>query len=174
MNLAKFLRKLFLQKNTDCLSPYGSEQKIGCLTGFSNMPLTAWKVSKYGVYSGPYFPAFGLNTERYFVFSPNAGKYGPEKTPYLDTFSCSVCTLLLSLLGSQMLTRQVRISTQILLNTFTLSRLQEFTRYTINTFITWQKIWLLLFIFYWFSTIIRLIFLCILFRRQCSLHGSFI
>ena len=21
-----------------------------------------------------------------FVFSPNAGKYGPEKTPYLDTF----------------------------------------------------------------------------------------
>ena len=30
-------------------------------------------------YSGPYFPTFGLNTERYGVFSPNAGKYGPEK-----------------------------------------------------------------------------------------------
>ena len=30
---------------------------------------TAWKVSKYGVFSGP-----------------NAGKYGPEKTPYLGTF----------------------------------------------------------------------------------------
>ena len=28
---------------------------------------TAWKVSKYGVFSGPYFPAFGLNTERYGV-----------------------------------------------------------------------------------------------------------
>ena len=29
-------------------------------------------------YSGPHFPAFGLNTERYYlsVFSPNAGKYG--------------------------------------------------------------------------------------------------
>ena len=25
-------------------------------------------VSKYGVISGPYFPAFGLNTERYQVF----------------------------------------------------------------------------------------------------------
>ena len=25
----------------------------------------AWKVSKYGVISGPYFPPFGLNTERY-------------------------------------------------------------------------------------------------------------
>ena len=34
------------------------------------------KVSKYGVFSGPYFPVFELNTE----------KYGPEKTPYLDTF----------------------------------------------------------------------------------------
>ena len=37
---------------------------------------TAWKVSKYGVFSGPYFPVFGLNT----------GKKGPEETPYLDTF----------------------------------------------------------------------------------------
>ena len=27
----------------------------------------AWKVSKYGVFSGPYFPAFGLNTERLSV-----------------------------------------------------------------------------------------------------------
>ena len=37
---------------------------------------TAWKVSKYGVFSGPYFPVLGLNT----------GKHRPEKTPYLDTF----------------------------------------------------------------------------------------
>ena len=29
-------------------------------------------------YSGPHFPTFGLNTERYSVFSPNTGKYGPE------------------------------------------------------------------------------------------------
>ena len=28
---------------------------------------TAWKVSKDGVFSGPYFPAFGLNTEIYGV-----------------------------------------------------------------------------------------------------------
>ena len=38
--------------------------------------ITTKKVSKYGVFSGPYFPVFGRNT----------GKYGPEKTPYLDTF----------------------------------------------------------------------------------------
>ena len=37
---------------------------------------TAWKVSKYGVISGPHFS----------VFSPNAGKYEPEITPYLNTF----------------------------------------------------------------------------------------
>ena len=32
-------------------------------------------------YSGPYFPAFGLNTEylsAFSVFSPSAEKYGPE------------------------------------------------------------------------------------------------
>ena len=73
-------------------------------------------MSKYGVFAGPYFPAFGLNTERYAVslriqskcgkilrispysvrlrentkylsvFSPNAGKYGPEKTPIWTLF----------------------------------------------------------------------------------------
>ena len=35
----------------------------------------ARKMSKYGGFSGPYFPpVFGLNTR----------KYGPEETPYLD------------------------------------------------------------------------------------------
>ena len=29
--------------------------------------LIPWKVSKYGVFSGPYFPVFGLNTEIYGV-----------------------------------------------------------------------------------------------------------
>ena len=28
---------------------------------------TVWKVSKYGVFSGPYFPVFGMNTEIYGV-----------------------------------------------------------------------------------------------------------
>ena len=52
-------------------------------------PFTARKMSKYGVFPGPYFPVFGLNTEIYevfYVFSPNTGKYRPEKTPYLYTF----------------------------------------------------------------------------------------
>ena len=41
---------------------------------------TAWKVSKYGVISGPYFPVFG----------PNTGKYGPEITLHLDIFHAVV------------------------------------------------------------------------------------
>ena len=32
---------------------------------FCSYNFTAWKVFKYGVISGPYFPAFGLNTKRY-------------------------------------------------------------------------------------------------------------
>ena len=38
--------------------------------------ITAWKVSKYGVFSGSYLS----------VFSPIKEKYGSEKTRYLDTF----------------------------------------------------------------------------------------
>ena len=41
---------------------------------------------KYGDFSGPYFPTLGLNTEYLSVFSPNAGKEGPERILYLDTF----------------------------------------------------------------------------------------
>ena len=35
-----------------------------------------WKWSKYVIFSGPYSP----------VFTSNTGKYGPEKSPCLDTF----------------------------------------------------------------------------------------
>ena len=37
---------------------------------------TAEKASKYGVFPGPCFLVFGLNT----------GKYGQEKSPYLNNF----------------------------------------------------------------------------------------
>ena len=52
--------------------------------------------SKYEVFSGPYFPAVGLNTERYEVLSPNAGKYGPGKTPYLETFDVAFFIIIYS------------------------------------------------------------------------------
>ena len=37
---------------------------------------TAWKVSKYGVFSGPYFPVLGLNTEIYGVNFHIQSEYG--------------------------------------------------------------------------------------------------
>ena len=51
------------------------------MAGFENLvQFYAWKVSKYGVISGPYF----------LVLSPNTGKYGPKLTQYLDTFHALV------------------------------------------------------------------------------------
>ena len=47
------------------------------------------KGSKYGGFSGPYFPAFELNRAGYGVsarIQSECGKYGPEKPLYLDTF----------------------------------------------------------------------------------------
>ena len=40
-------------------------------------------MSKYGHFTGPYFPVFALNTV-------NTGKYGPEKTRYFDTIHAVV------------------------------------------------------------------------------------
>ena len=83
-----------------------------------NLGLTAWKVSKYGVISGLVRISLCSDWIRRFTrkFSPNTGKYGPEITPYLDTFqavidfifvllsvavtqSCSTKKLLLKVLG---------------------------------------------------------------------------
>ena len=50
-------------------------------------------MSKYGVISGPYFHVFSLNT----------GKYGPEITPYLDTFHAVMEFFLEEILGDEIL-----------------------------------------------------------------------
>ena len=52
------------------------------------MNRTVWKVSKYGVFSGPYFPIVGLNTETYGVNLRVPSKYGKirtRKNSVLDT-----------------------------------------------------------------------------------------
>ena len=53
---------------------------------------TAWKVSKYGVFSDPYFPAFGLNTESYGVslgIQSECGKIRIRKNSVFGPFSHS-------------------------------------------------------------------------------------
>ena len=44
------------------------------------MNYTAWRVSKYGVFSGPHFPVFGLNTEIYFVNIRIQSEFGKIRT----------------------------------------------------------------------------------------------
>ena len=54
---------------------------------------TAWKVYKYRVFSGPYFPAFGLNMERHFVslcIQSECGKIRTRKNSVFGHFSHSV------------------------------------------------------------------------------------
>ena len=47
------------------------------------MKRTPWKVSKYGVIYGPYFPVFRLNTE---IYSWKVSKYGVIYGPYFSVF----------------------------------------------------------------------------------------
>ena len=54
---------------------------------------TVWKVSKYGVFSGPYFPVFGLNTEIHGVnlrIQPEYRKIRTRKNPVFGLFSSNV------------------------------------------------------------------------------------
>ena len=46
-------------------------------------------MSKYGVISGPYFPAFGLNTERYVRVQSECGKIRTRSYSVFGHFSCS-------------------------------------------------------------------------------------
>ena len=51
-----------------------------------NLLHTAWKVSKYGVFSGPYFPLFGLNTEIYGVNLRIQTEYRKIRTRKVSVF----------------------------------------------------------------------------------------
>ena len=57
------------------------------------MNYTARKMSKYGVFSGAYFPAFGLNTERYgfsLRIQSKCGKIRTRKNSVFGLFLRSV------------------------------------------------------------------------------------
>ena len=70
-------KKLYVVRKSSLNYFYSSHQFLQFLqfSCFSHISLcssvwfrdTAWKVSTYGVFSDPYFPALGLNTERYGV-----------------------------------------------------------------------------------------------------------
>ena len=63
---------------------------------------TAWKVSKYGVFSGPYFSAFGQNTERYsgsLRIRSECGKIRTRKKIRSWTFFMQCAALIIRLFG---------------------------------------------------------------------------
>ena len=75
-------------------------------------------------YSGPYFPTFGLNTERYSVslrIQSDTGKYEPEITPHLDTSHTVTCTrqpcASTSLIAEKLIANASQLSSRILENT---------------------------------------------------------
>ena len=61
------------------------------------LPCTAWKVSQYGVFSGLYFPAFGLNTERFSLslrIQSECGKIRTRKKSVFGHFIRSAAVIL--------------------------------------------------------------------------------
>ena len=66
---------IFLTKTNEKLSSHYSNH-LKAVDTYLEQAHSAWSIRTWS-YSGPYFPAFELNT----------GKYGPEITLYLDTFN---------------------------------------------------------------------------------------
>ena len=68
------------------------------------MLITAWKVSKDGVFSGSYFPTFELNTERYSVtlrIQSECGKTRTRKNSVFAHFSRSGWIIFWEMVGRQ-------------------------------------------------------------------------
>ena len=92
-------------------------------------------MSKCGVFSGPYFPALGLNTERY---------YGPEITPYLDTFHAvgspsKPCWFRGRLYGSRYIGQRIYRLTDITFSMYLYERTKVISRFS------WDFTWALFF-----------------------------
>ena len=80
-------------KNLFCMKQaFNSKKHIYKRYFFFGTKITAWKVFKYGVFPGPYFPVLGLNTE---IYSVNLGiqseyrKIGTRKNSVFGHFSRS-------------------------------------------------------------------------------------
>ena len=58
-----------------------------------NLIFTAWKVSRYVVFSSPYFPVSGLNSVNLHI-QCKYRKIRTRKIPYLDTFHAVLVTIL--------------------------------------------------------------------------------
>ena len=67
------------------------KQRFSGVSNWYKLETTAWKVSKYGVFSGPYFPVLGLNKEIYSVnlcINSKCGKIQIRENSVFGHFSC--------------------------------------------------------------------------------------
>ena len=79
--------RVFISISTKRRKPATGHMEVGIWIRRIQLPLRG-KCPNTEFISGPYFPAFGLDTERYFylfIFCLNAGKYVPEITPYVNS-----------------------------------------------------------------------------------------
>ena len=97
-----------------------------------NLVTTAWKVSKFGVFSGPYFPVFGLNTK---INSINIRKspYSVWKQENTDQKKICIWTLLTQCTPAKIKEHHVVAATTITCNNGTiqptLSRVEIYGNY---------------------------------------------
>ena len=78
-------------------------------------------MSKYGGFSGAYFQHLDRirrDTPYLSVFSPNEGKYGPEKTPYSDTFQAVLIKNIESTTDAQIFLNHIFSWNQILISIY--------------------------------------------------------
>ena len=78
--------KVLLEKRLTLKSPallglYKKQQKLN------------WSITKNEILEAKRSYFENLDIQYLSVFSPNGGKYGPEKTPYLDTFQAVLNTI---------------------------------------------------------------------------------
>ena len=93
---------------------------------------TAWKISKYGVFLARIFPHsdwIRRGTQYLSIFSPNLGKYGPEKTPYSETFHAV----------TENLKKQITLYLLLLWDSFL--HWEKSSSLTFHLVMVWREVW---------------------------------
>ena len=92
LHLENFRRDLLVLPSFWCHNERSVGRQVHATIRSNTKNSTARKVSKCGVFSGPHFPAFGLNTERYSIslrIQSECGKIRTRKNSVFELFSSS-------------------------------------------------------------------------------------
>ena len=89
LTLAHYSRSVTLYNTVTNITVTKDLQKTAKINVTLRYLFTAWKVSKYGAFSSPCFPAFGLNRERYSVSLRIQSEWGKIRTRTNSVFGHS-------------------------------------------------------------------------------------